>query len=324
MRKLLYSFLYILVIGVFVGKFFEIIFYFTSGVKYSGLINGIAFVLVIVGLDFFLERNLHELSSAGKKSRLIVFITFLAMMVPLHFVEELLPDHRISMLYFVIGGILILLVGSFFVHREEPFKFSRDESPRDDNFELNLWNQLILVGRGKSDKVVLNKEIDNREGLTLADIALVKAELRKWDTDKLQEVLDFIGLPMDHTVFSLSVKNLGPLRNLLPKKLIAPLLAAVSAYTVFQNYINSFLTEFLTKIQTSLTSFDLLVVLDVVVVLAYVFLVALILFPFFSSLSGDTKRKQVKQILPKLLKEVLEEKQSQVNRSRQFPKRWTK
>lgn len=314
MRKLLYSFLYFLVIVVSVGIFFKIIFYFTSGVKYIGLIKGIAVVLVILVLGvqqkFFLERFLHEFSSAGKKSRLIVLITFLAMVVPLHFVEELLKDHRASMLYFVIGVPLILLVGSFFVHREELFKFSRDESPRDDDFELNLWNRLILDGQGKSNQIVVNKEINNRKGLTLADIALVKAELRKWDTDKLQEVLDFIGLPTDYTVASLSVKNLGPLRNLLPKKIFASLFAVVSAYTVFQNYINSFLGEFLTKVQTSLTSFDGSVVLDILAVLAYVFLWTLLLLPGFRALSGEIKRKQVKQMLPKLLKEVLEEKQS--------------
>lgn len=183
---------------------------------------------------------------------------------------------------------------------------------------------MVLAGQGRFNQLVLNKEIDNRKGLTLADIALVKSELRGWEVEELQTVLNFITLPLDYTVLTFSVKDLGSLSKLLPKKTLASLLAAVSAYKVFEDSINDFLTNFVTKIQSSLTSFDVLVALDVLALVASIALLIVVIVTFFRSFSTHTKRKQVKQILPKLLKDVLEEKQSQHYHSRQFPKRWLK
>lgn len=321
MKKIVHSGLFFIGVSVFIVIFSGVVLYWTRD-------DGKTILAMVTPLFLYLSTICFwpESEDGNKvmpsRSDLIVGVTFLILWLYLLVLELFVETWRLS---FVLGGLLFIFgVVVFFANREVPFYFSLDKSPRDVDFELDLWNRLILDGQGKSNQIVVSKAINNRKGLTLADVALVKAELRKWDTDKLQEVLDFIGLPTDYTVFSLSVKNLGPLRNLLPKKLIAPLFAAVSAYTVFQNYINSFLGELLTKIQTSLTSFDGSVVLDILAVLALLFLGALLLFPVFRALSGETKRKQVKQMLPKLLKEVLEEKQSQVNRSRQFPKRWTR
>lgn len=321
MRKIVHSGLFFIGVLVFSEIFGGVVLYWTRDEGKYSLAKTTPLFLYLSTISFWpksKDGNKVMPSRSGLIRGIMCLILWLYLLVLELSVETWRPS-------FLGGGLLFILgVGLFFANREVPFNFSLDASPRDVDFELDLWNRLILDGQGKSNQIVVNKAINNRNGLTLADIALVKAELRKWDTDKLQEVLDFIGLPTDDTVFSLSVKNLGPLRNLLPKKIFASLFAVVSAYTVFQNYINSFLTEFLTKIQTSLTSFDLLVVLDVVPLLALYFLVTLLLFPVFRALSGETKRKQVKQMLPKLLKEVLEEKQSQVNRSRQFPKRWTR
>lgn len=307
MRKVVHSGLFFAGVLVFSVIFGGVVLYLTRDDGKSILAMVTPLFLYLSTICFWPESEDGN-KVIPSRSDLILGIMYLILCLYLLVLELFVETWRLSFLF---GGMLFILgVGVFLAVREEPFNFSLDKSPRDVNFELDLWNQLILDGQGKSDQIVVNKKINNRRGLTLADIVLVKAELRKWDTDKLQEVLDFIGLPTDYTVVSLSVKNLGPLRNLLPKKLIAPLFAAVSAYTVFQNYINSFLTEFLTKIQSSLTSFDGSVVLDILAVLAYVFFVTLPLFPVFRSLSGETKRKQVKQMLPKLLKEVLEEKQS--------------
>lgn len=304
MKKIVHSNPFFYGVLVFSVIFTGVVFYWTRDPGKTGLAMTTPLFLYMSTICFWPESEDGN-KVMPSKSDLILGVTFLVLWLYVLVLALFVEIWRLS---FVGCLLLIFGVGSFFTHREEPFNFSLNESPRDVDFELDLWNQLILDGQGKSNQIVVNKAINNRKGLTLADITLVKAELRKWDTDKLQEVLDFIGLPTDYTVVSLSVKNLRPLRNLLPKKIFASLFAVVSAYTVFPNYINSFLTEFLTKVQSSLNSFDGSVVLDILAVLASVFFVILPLFPVFRSLSGETKRKQVKQILPKLLKEVLEEK----------------
>lgn len=138
--------------------------------------------------------------------------------------------------------------------------------------------------------------------------------------EAIQNVLDFIELPIEEKEMAILPQSV---RKPLPFE-SALLFLAPTVYEVIKTFVNDWLAKVISELENDLKSnyFKLIIILFLMLgllIISLIFILAIV-----RRFSKETKRKQVKQILPKLLKDVLEEKQSQHYHSRQFPKRWLK